>query len=58
MPSNASTVAMQTQLIEQGFLVGAIRQPTVDEPILRVIPRVGSSKHNLLNLCQNIKITL
>jgi len=58
MPSNASTMTMQKELIEQGFLIGAIRQPTVNQPILRIIPRVGSSKHNLLNLCQNVKITL
>jgi len=58
MPSNESTILMQQHLIEKGFLIGAIRQPTVAEPILRVIPRVGSSKQNLLNLCENVKITL
>ena len=58
MPSNESTIQKQKELIEQGFLIGAIRQPTVNQPILRIIPRVGSSKQNLLKLCQNVKITL
>jgi len=58
MPSNASTLNMQKTLIDKGFLIGAIRQPTVNEPILRIIPRIGSSKQNLLNLCQNVKITI
>ena len=58
MPSNEATITMQQQLIKEGFLIGAIRQPTVAHPILRVIPRLGSSKQNLLNLCENVKITL
>ena len=58
MPSNHSTLNAQKELIEKGFLIGAIRQPTVREPILRIIPRLGSSKQNLFNLCQNVKITL
>ena len=58
MPSNESTIQKQKELIEQGFLIGAIRQPTVNQAILRIIPRVGSSKQNLLKLCQNVKITL
>jgi 8-amino-7-oxononanoate synthase len=55
MPSNASTIEMQKQLITKGFLVGAIRQPTVEKPILRVIPRLGSSKKDLEKLFQNLK---
>ena len=58
MPSNISTITKQKELITRGILIGAIRQPTVNQPILRIIPRIGSSKHNLLNLCQNVKITL
>jgi 7-keto-8-aminopelargonate synthetase-like enzyme len=49
---------MQQELIEKKFLIGAIRQPTVKEPILRIIPRIGTSQQNLFNLCQNVKITL
>jgi 8-amino-7-oxononanoate synthase len=58
MPSNESTIKKQKEIIEQGFLIGAIRQPTVNQAILRIIPRIGSSKQNLLKLCQNVKITL
>jgi 8-amino-7-oxononanoate synthase len=58
MPSNESTIRKQKEIIEQGFLIGAIRQPTVNQAILRIIPRIGSSKQNLLKLCQNVKITL
>jgi 8-amino-7-oxononanoate synthase len=55
MPTNARTIETQQQLIDEGFLVGAIRQPTVEKPILRVIPRLGSSKKSLEKLFQNLK---
>ena len=58
MPSNESTLEIQEKLMKKNFLIGAIRQPTVSQAILRIIPRIGSNKHNLLTLCQNIKITL
>lgn len=37
MPSNERALFIQKGLISQGYLVGAIRQPTVEKPILRVI---------------------
>ncbi|MFT7823621.1 MAG: pyridoxal phosphate-dependent aminotransferase family protein [Sulfurimonas sp.] len=37
MPDNERALFMQKGLISQGYLVGAIRQPTVEKPILRVI---------------------
>jgi len=40
MPDNLSTQSMQQELIEYGYLVGAIRQPTVDKPIMRLILNV------------------
>ena len=55
MPSNKATIMKQKELIEKKILVGAIRQPTVSKPILRIIPRLGSSKKQLLRLCQNLK---
>lgn len=37
MESNEFALFMQEGLMGQGYLVGAIRQPTVKKPILRVI---------------------
>jgi 8-amino-7-oxononanoate synthase len=37
MPSNEQALFIQKGLISQGYLVGAIRQPTVEKPIIRVI---------------------
>ncbi|MEA3434033.1 MAG: pyridoxal phosphate-dependent aminotransferase family protein [Campylobacterota bacterium] len=41
MPNNEHTQFMQKGLMSQGYLVGAIRQPTVEKPIMRVILNVG-----------------
>ncbi len=40
MPNNEHTQLVQEGLMEQGYLVGAIRQPTVSTPIMRVILNV------------------
>ena len=37
MPDNEHTQYMQKGLMSQGYLVGAIRQPTVKKPMMRVI---------------------
>ena len=50
VPDNAQTIRLQEALVTKGFLVGAIRQPTVQKPILRIIPRLGSSKKALKSL--------
>ncbi len=55
MPSNEATILKQKELIEKNFLIGAIRQPTVSKPILRIIPRLGTSKRELIKLGQNLK---
>ena len=47
MLNNQETLFFQKKLEDSGYLVGAIRQPTVKEPILRVIPRIGSSVASL-----------
>jgi len=52
--SNRDVLDIQQRLIDKGFLVGAIRQPTVKEPILRVIPQVGVSKKSLRELLRLI----
>ena len=48
--NNKFVIEMQKKLIDSGFLVGAIRQPTVTIPILRLIPRLGVSKKKLKKL--------
>jgi 8-amino-7-oxononanoate synthase len=47
MPSNEYALFMQKGLMSQGYLVGAIRQPTVKQPILRVILNLGVSAKKL-----------
>jgi len=39
--NNVYTQELQKSLIKKGYLVGAIRQPTVKKPIMRVILNVG-----------------
>jgi len=50
VPSNEKALKLQEALMVHGFLVGAIRQPTVKSPILRIIPRLGISKKALKSL--------
>ena len=44
---NNEVLQLQKNLMKQGFLVGAIRQPTVNQPIIRLIPRLGVSSRQL-----------
>ncbi|MDD5405549.1 MAG: pyridoxal phosphate-dependent aminotransferase family protein [Sulfurovaceae bacterium] len=46
-PDNKTTLDTQAALMKKGFLVGAIRQPTVKKPILRIIPRLGVTQEHL-----------
>ncbi len=39
--SNKRALELQKKLLNSGFFVGAIRQPTVEKPIIRLIPRIG-----------------
>jgi 8-amino-7-oxononanoate synthase len=50
VPTNEQTLRLQKSLMIYGYMVGAIRQPTVSKPILRIIPRLGSSKKALKSL--------
>jgi 8-amino-7-oxononanoate synthase len=52
---DAHALDVQQGLIEEGFLVGAIRPPTVPKPILRLIPRLGESVAQLEKLCVHIQ---
>ncbi len=53
--SNKDALKNQKILLKKGFLVGAIRQPTVQKPILRVILRLGEKKSKLIELLEHIK---
>jgi len=52
--SNKIAKEKQQELLKNGFLVGAIRQPTVEEPILRVILRLGVKKSDLKKVLKYI----
>ena len=52
---NAFALFMQEGLMAQGYLVGAIRQPTVAKPILRVIPNLEISTKKLHHVLALIK---
>ena len=47
-------VAFQATLKEEGFLVGAIRPPTVQRPILRIIPRLANTVESFESLCHSV----
>lgn len=57
MSESKDVLNIQEQLIEKGFLVGAIRPPTVKNPILRIIPRLDIKKNKLIELFTLIKKT-
>ena len=54
-PSNRRVKELQKELLDRGYLVGAIRQPTVKEPIIRLILRLGEKFKDLQNLSYLIK---
>jgi len=47
VPCNEQTQLLQKTLIAEGYLVGAIRQPTVTRPIMRVILNLGVSSRKI-----------
>lgn len=48
---NKKVIEIKDEMIELGFSVGAIRQPTVPKAIIRLIARVGESEDELRLLC-------
>ncbi len=52
---NRKVVEIQKELLDQGYIVGAIRQPTVSKAIIRLIARVGVSLENLEKVCRLVK---
>lgn len=47
---NAKVITIQQKLQEKGYLVGAIRQPTVKKALLRVIIKLDISKEDIQKL--------
>jgi 8-amino-7-oxononanoate synthase len=51
---NKKVMQIKEELCKQGFAIGAIRQPTVERAILRVIARLGQSEDELRLVCDKI----
>ena len=51
---NTKVIEIKDALVQKGYSVGAIRQPTVPSAIIRFIPRVGESEDSLRELCKNL----
>lgn len=52
---NKKVLEIQNILKEKGFLVGAIRQPTVKNAIIRLIAKTDVSNKDLITVCSLIK---
>jgi len=52
---NKKVLKIQKYLLKKGFIIGAIRQPTVKQAILRVIIKLDISNKKLIELLQLIK---
>lgn len=52
---NKKVLDIQKKLKEEGFIVGAIRQPTVTVAIMRIIAKLDISLDELKRVCQIIK---
>jgi len=52
---NTKVIEIKETLLSLGYAVGAIRQPTVQSAIIRLIARVGESSDDLRTLCRELK---
>ncbi|MDY0120898.1 MAG: aminotransferase class I/II-fold pyridoxal phosphate-dependent enzyme [Sulfurimonas sp.] len=52
---NKKVMQIKEKLLAKGYSIGAIRQPTVEKAIIRLIARLGESEVSLRQLCQEIK---
>jgi 8-amino-7-oxononanoate synthase len=52
---NKKVMLLKEKLLAKGYSVGAIRQPTVEKAIIRLIARLGESENALRELCREIK---
>ena len=52
---NKKVIQIQKELKNKGFLVGAIRQPTVKSAIIRLIAKIDIEPNVLRKVCRNLK---
>jgi 8-amino-7-oxononanoate synthase len=52
---NRKVMHIQNELLKKNILVGAIRQPTVKQAILRIIPRLNIDKKEIIKICKMIQ---
>lgn len=52
---NKKVLEIQEKLKAKGYLVGAIRQPTVKSAIIRLIAKIDISKEDLVSVCNILK---
>lgn len=52
---NKKVLEIKNKLIEEGYSVGAIRQPTVAKAIIRLIARLGETQASLEYVCKTLK---
>lgn len=52
---NQKVLMIQEKLLEKGYIVGAIRQPTVQKAIIRLIAKLDIDEKNLEEVCKLIK---
>ena len=52
---NQKVLLIQERLLENGYIVGAIRQPTVQKAIIRLIAKLDIDEKNLEQVCKLIK---
>lgn len=52
---NKKVLEIQKKLKSKGFLVGAIRQPTVKSAIIRLIAKIDVSSKELAKVCEILK---
>ncbi len=52
---NKKVLHVRDELRREGFMIGAIRQPTVEKAILRIIARIDEDAKTFETLCKNVK---
>lgn len=52
---NTKVMQIQSDLMKENYLVGAIRQPTVETAIIRLIARLGIDQSELRHVCKLIE---